>query len=113
MPAAGPEKEGPAIDGATMSSMAWFTAGVTVAEAVGDAEVDIVVVIEVETVEDVVAETVVVGVGVFGTHEVEPGREFSNKGHEVQAAVMPVPSCENELAGHWEQKTVVPVPSSE
>jgi hypothetical protein len=46
-------------------------------------------------------------------HEDEPGSEFVYEGQGVQAVVMPVPSCENELAGHWEQKTVVPVPSSE
>jgi hypothetical protein len=84
-----------------------------VAEAVGDAEVDIVVVIEAETVEDVVAEKDGSGEGVFGMHEDEPGAEFVYEGHGVQAAVVPVPSCENELAGHTEQEVVVPVPSSE
>ena len=58
MPAAGPEKERPAISGATMSSMAWFTAGVTVAVAVGEMEpvADVVTEVEAEEEGDVVAE---------------------------------------------------------
>jgi hypothetical protein len=80
--------------------MAWFTAGVTVAVAVGDVEADIEVVIEAEAEEDGDAEKDGSGEGVFGMHEDEPGAEFVYEGHAVQAAEVPVPVCENELAGH-------------
>ena len=82
--------------GATMSSMAWFTAGVTV--AVAEEEDDAVAEDERDGAAD--AEKVGSGEGVFGMHEDEPGAEFSYEGHGVQASLVPMPGCENELAGH-------------